>query len=102
MRPDTVGGGVFDPTVTGPVYTVDTPPPTLSGRIHIGHVYSYTHADVMIRYHRMKGEHVFYPFGFDDNGIPTERFTEQVRGFHARDVGRRAFLEACRSEARRV
>src|ERR1051326_4822347 len=86
---------VFDPTVTGPVYTVDTPPPTVSGRTHIGHVYSYTHADVMIRYHRMKGEHVFYPFGFDDNGIPTERFTEQVRGFHARDVGRRAFIEAC-------
>jgi valyl-tRNA synthetase len=85
----------FDPAVTGPVYSVDTPPPTVSGRIHIGHVYSYTHADVMIRYHRMKGEHVFYPFGFDDNGIPTERFTEQVRGFHAQEVGRQKFIEAC-------
>jgi len=85
----------FDPAVTGPVYSVDTPPPTVSGRIHIGHVYSYTQADVMIRYHRMKGEHVFYPFGFDDNGIPTERFTEQLRGFNARDVGRQKFIEAC-------
>ncbi|HEY1295771.1 MAG TPA: valine--tRNA ligase [Chloroflexota bacterium] len=85
----------FDPAVTGAVYTVDTPPPTVSGRIHIGHVYSYTHADVMIRYHRMKGEHVLYPFGFDDNGLPTERFTEQVRGIKAQDVGRRAFIEAC-------
>jgi valyl-tRNA synthetase len=85
----------FDPATTGPVYSVDTPPPTVSGRIHIGHVYSYTQADVMIRYHRMKGEHVLYPFGFDDNGIPTERFTEQVRGIHAQDVGRRAFIEAC-------
>jgi valyl-tRNA synthetase len=85
----------FDPANTRPVYSVDTPPPTVSGRIHIGHVYSYTQADVMIRYHRMKGEHVLYPFGFDDNGIPTERFTEQVRGITARDVGRRAFIEAC-------
>jgi valyl-tRNA synthetase len=85
----------FDPAVSGPVYTVDTPPPTISGRIHIGHVYSYTHADVVSRYHRMKGEHVLYPFGFDDNGLPTERFTEQVRGIRAQDVGRRAFIEAC-------
>ena len=85
----------FDPAVTGPTYTVDTPPPTVSGRIHIGHVYSYTHADVVIRYHRMLGEHVFYPFGFDDNGLPTERFTEQARGIRAQEVGRRAFIEAC-------
>src|SRR5689334_15487637 len=86
---------LFDPAVSGAVYTVDTPPPTVSGRIHIGHVYSYTQADVMIRYHRMKGEHVLYPFGFDDNGLPTERFTEQVRGIKAQEVGRRAFIEAC-------
>ena len=86
---------LFDPAVSGPVYTVDTPPPTVSGRIHIGHVYSYTQADVMIRYHRMQGEHVLYPFGFDDNGLPTERFTEQVRGIKAQEVGRRAFIEAC-------
>ncbi|MBV9598179.1 MAG: valine--tRNA ligase [Chloroflexi bacterium] len=85
----------FDPAVSGPVYTVDTPPPTVSGRIHIGHVYSYTQADVMIRYHRMKGEHVLYPFGFDDNGLPTERFTEQARGIKAQEVGRRKFIEAC-------
>ncbi len=85
----------FDPTHTGTPYTVDTPPPTVSGQIHVGHVYSYTHADVMIRYHRMKGEQVFYPFGFDDNGLPTERFTENVRGVRARELGRRAFIEAC-------
>jgi valyl-tRNA synthetase len=85
----------FDPARTGPTYSVDTPPPTVSGRIHIGHVYSYTQADVMIRYHRMLGEHVLYPFGFDDNGLPTERFTEQVKGIRAHEVGRRAFIEAC-------
>jgi valyl-tRNA synthetase len=85
----------FDPQHPGPAYTVDTPPPTVSGRIHVGHVYSYTQADIMIRYHRMKGEAVFYPFGFDDNGLPTEIFTETSKGIRARDVGRRAFIEAC-------
>ena len=78
----------FDPRHHSQAYTVDTPPPTVSGRIHVGHVYSYTHADVMIRYHRMKGEQVFYPFGFDDNGLPTDRFTESVKGVRARDVVR--------------
>src|SRR6266567_8014508 len=85
----------FDPTAPGRPYMVDTPPPTISGQIHIGHVYSYTHADIAVRYHRMRGDNVFYPFGFDDNGLPTERFTERVRGIRARDVGREAFIEAC-------
>ncbi|HEX2517332.1 MAG TPA: valine--tRNA ligase [Chloroflexota bacterium] len=92
----------FDPQRTGPYYAVDTPPPTVSGRIHVGHVYSYTHADIMIRYHRMKGEQVFYPFGFDDNGLPTEIFTENSAGIRARDVGRKAFIEACLSLTRQV
>src|SRR3974377_2383577 len=80
---------LFDPAVTGPVYTVDTPPPTVSGRIHIGHVDSYPPGDGRTRYHRMKGEHILSPFGFDDNGLPTERFTEQARGIKAQEVGRR-------------
>ena len=85
----------FDPDHGGRPYTVDTPPPTVSGQIHVGHVYSYTHADIVIRYHRMKGELVLYPFGFDDNGLPTEQFTENVKGITAKEVGRRAFIEAC-------
>ena len=85
----------FDPTTSAPIYSVDTPPPTVSGQIHIGHVFSYTQADIAVRYHRMRGEHVFYPFGFDDNGLPTERFTESARGITAREVGRAAFIEAC-------
>ncbi|MDQ3699980.1 MAG: class I tRNA ligase family protein, partial [Chloroflexota bacterium] len=95
QRWDEAGIYRFDPHHPGPPFTVDTPPPTVSGRIHVGHVYSYTQADVMIRYHRMKGEQVFYPFGFDDNGLPTEIFTENSKGIRARDVGRRAFIEAC-------
>jgi valyl-tRNA synthetase len=85
----------YDPRATGPVFSVDTPPPTVSGQIHIGHVYSYTQADIAIRFRRMRGATVFYPFGFDDNGLPTERFTELSRGITARDVGRERFIQAC-------
>src|SRR5687768_17130457 len=102
QRWDETGIYRFDPHHPGRPYTVDTPPPTVSGRIHVGHVYSYTQADIMIRYHRMKGEQVFYPFGFDDNGLPTEIFTENSAGIRARDVGRQAFIEACLTLSRQV
>ncbi|MBI3973119.1 MAG: valine--tRNA ligase [Chloroflexi bacterium] len=92
----------FDSEHPGKPYTVDTPPPTVSGRIHVGHVYSYTQADIMIRYHRMKGEQIFYPFGFDDNGLPTEIFTETSKGIRATEVGRRRFIEACLSLSEQV
>ncbi|TPX05409.1 valine--tRNA ligase, partial [Schumannella luteola] len=55
------------------VFSVDTPPPTASGSLHIGHVFSYTHMDLMARYQRMRGKHLFFPMGWDDNGLPTER-----------------------------
>lgn len=54
-------------------FAVDTPPPTVSGSLHVGHVFSYTHTDVIVRYQRMKGLNIFYPMGWDDNGLPTER-----------------------------
>ena len=62
------------------VFSVDTPPPTASGSLHIGHVFSYTHMDLAARYQRMRGKHLFYPMGWDDNGLPTERRVQNYYG----------------------
>jgi valyl-tRNA synthetase len=62
------------------VFSIDTPPPTASGSLHIGHVFSYTHMDLIARYQRMRGKHIFYPMGWDDNGLPTERRVQNYYG----------------------
>src|SRR5215207_8973590 len=62
------------------VYSIDTPPPTVSGSLHVGHVFSYTHTDLIARFQRMRGKHVFYPIGWDDNGLPTERRVQNFYG----------------------
>jgi valyl-tRNA synthetase len=86
----------------GPAYTIDTPPPTISGSLHIGHIFSYTQTDIIARYKRLSGYSVFYPFGFDDNGLPTERYVEQKCGVRAADLGRSAFINLCLEQTAEV
>ena len=76
-------------------FVIDTPPPTVSGLLHMGHIFSYTQADFVARYQRMSGKTVFYPMGFDDNGLPTERLVEKVKNIRAVNMDRAAFVKEC-------
>ena len=85
-----------------PLFSIDTPPPTVSGNLHIGHIFSYTQTDILARYARMSGSSVFYPFGFDDNGLPTERYVEKKLDIRAHTMPRSAFIDLCLKETREV
>jgi valyl-tRNA synthetase/very-short-patch-repair endonuclease len=80
-------------------FVIDTPPPTVSGLLHMGHIFSYTQADFVARYKRMRGFDVFYPMGFDDNGLPTERLVEKAigkkAGVYEAENGRGSFVKEC-------
>jgi valyl-tRNA synthetase len=83
-------------------FIIDTPPPTVSGNLHIGHIFSYTHQDIIARYKRMQGFNVIYPFGFDDNGLPTERYVEKKRNIIANQYSRNQFTKICAEEIEEV
>jgi valyl-tRNA synthetase len=93
----------YDRDGGGPVFSVDTPPPFVSAaHLHVGHAMSYSQPDFIVRYRRMRGERVFYPIGFDDNGLPTERYVEKAYGVRAVDMPRAEFTALCLAETRRV
>lgn len=77
------------------VFSIDTPPPTVNGKIHIGHIFSYSQTEMIVRYKRLSGYNVFYPFGFDDNGLPSERLVEKEQGKKAHEIGREEFSKLC-------
>ncbi|MDR2402393.1 MAG: valine--tRNA ligase [Cytophagales bacterium] len=77
------------------IFSADTPPPTVSGKLHMGHIFSFTQAEMIICYHRLKNENIFYPFGFDDNGLPTERLVEKEKGKVASTLPRSEFTSIC-------
>ncbi|MES2215423.1 MAG: valine--tRNA ligase [Pseudomonadota bacterium] len=76
-------------------FVVDTPPPTVSGQLHMGHIFSYTQTDFVVRFMRMRGKNIFYPMGFDDNGLPTERLVEKQRKVRANSMPREEFIKIC-------
>lgn len=85
----------FDPNSKKPVFSLDTPPPTVSGRMHMGHALAYSQADFIMRYKRMQGFNIFYPFGFDDNGLATERFVEKKCNVRGNRMPRPDFIKLC-------
>ena len=87
----------FDPKSKAPVFSIDTPPPTVSGKMHIGHASSYAQQDFIARYKRMRGFSILYPFGTDDNGLPTERLVEKLKGVRGSNMERQEFIGLCLS-----
>ncbi len=85
----------FDQKSKKKIYSIDTPPPTVSGKMHIGHAFSYSQQDFIARFHRMNGENVFYPFGTDDNGLATERLVEKEKKIHSKSMSRDEFIKVC-------
>ena len=85
----------FDKESSAPIYSIDTPPPTVSGNLHLGHIYSYSHTDFIARFWRMNGYNVFYPMGFDDNGLPTERMVEKKLNLRANELDQKDFIDQC-------
>lgn len=86
---------LFNKDADGEIFSIDTPPPTVSGKLHIGHLFSYTQAEMIARFRRMQGYNVFYPFGFDDNGLPTERLVERDENIRANTLPRSEFIKRC-------
>jgi valyl-tRNA synthetase len=91
----------FKPDYKKQIYSIDTPPPTVSGKMHIGHAFSYSQQDIIARYKRMNSQ-VFYPFGTDDNGLPTERLVEKLNNVRSKSMPRQDFIELCLKTLKKV
>ena len=85
----------FNQNSKKPIYSIDTPPPTVSGKMHMGHAFSYSQQDFIVRFHRMNQKNIFYPFGTDDNGLPTERLIEKEKSVKAQKLKREEFIKLC-------
>ncbi|MDO8513013.1 MAG: valine--tRNA ligase [bacterium] len=91
----------FDQDKDGEIFSIDTPPPYVSAaHLHVGHAMSYTQAEFVVRYKRMMGYNVFYPMGFDDNGLPTERFVEKKYKIDKSKISKKEFIELCLKETK--
>ena len=88
----------WNDTKEGNVYSVDTPPPHVSGVLHMGHIFGYSQMDCIARYQRMKGMNVFYPVGYDDNGLPSEKYVEKKKKIKSKSMERGEFVKICDKE----
>ena len=92
----------YDPNHPGELFSVDTPPPYVSAsHLHVGHAMSYTQAEIVVRYQRMRGKKIFYPMGFDDNGLFTERYVEKTHNINKSKTIRAEFRALCLEETRK-
>ncbi|MFP4116296.1 MAG: valine--tRNA ligase [Candidatus Aenigmatarchaeota archaeon] len=89
----------FNPQAEGEVFSVDTPPRYASGFLHMGHAKNYTEFEIIARAMRLLGRNVYFPVGYDDNGLPTEKYVEEELGVDRRDVGKEKFIEKCKEAA---
>ncbi|MBR9676055.1 valine--tRNA ligase [Candidatus Woesearchaeota archaeon] len=92
----------FNPDTKKEVYSIDTPPPTVSGRMHIGHAFSFSQMDFIARYKRMRGYELFYPFGTDDNGLPFDKLVEKTNKIRSKDFERKEYVKLCLSTLKKL
>ena len=92
----------FNPKSKKKVYSVDTDPPTVSGTMHIGHAFHYAQEDFIVRFRRMFGSNIFFPFGTDDNGLPTERLVEKLSNVKSKEMSRSKFIELCLKTLKKI
>jgi valyl-tRNA synthetase len=92
----------FDEKGDKELYVVDTPPPTVSGKMHIGHSFSYTQQDIIVRFQRMIGKSVFYPFGTDDNGLATDRLVERINNVKSSKMKRKEYVKLCLETLKKI
>jgi len=93
---------VYHPNPKKETYSIDTPPPTVSGKMHMGHAFSYTQQDIIARYQRMRGKNVFFPMGYDDNGLPTERYVEKKHNIDKSKISRKDFVQLCIEDTKKT
>ncbi len=92
----------FKESANGQIFSIDTPPPTVVGKMHLGHSFGYTLLDFIARFKRMNGFNIFFPFGFDDNGLPTQALIEKITGKKAEEMNRLEFVELCLNKSRQI
>ena len=83
---------------TSNIYSIDTPPPHVSGVLHMGHIFGYSQMDIIARFQRISGKNVFFPVGYDDNGLPSERYVEKKIGKKSKEIDRSEFIKICDKE----